>query len=156
MADEIDLESGETPAARRRRERRTERSTVAGESKTTSEKLDRELHSRIVTSFERVVEWREARDDQELATAIDEDKDKMATGLVSLTHTVAPLRQPLVTFLGFVEPLLAFGRVGRILVTRWVTRRQQRAQDLAAAQAEWDEQNAASPFTNQPGPQMAR
>jgi hypothetical protein len=109
--------------------------------------MDRELHARLVESLDQVREWREAREDTELAEAIDQDKEKMARGLVSLTHAVQPLRQPLLIFLGFVEPLLAFGRVGRILTMRWVMRRQRQAEEVAAAQAEWD---AAARSQHQP------
>src|SRR5215469_6955122 len=129
MADELNLEHGDPSRSEQRRRRRT--AGDSGESKTSDKALDRELHSRITDAFDQVVEWRQARDDEELATAISEDKDKMAKGLVSLTHVVAPLRQPLVIFLGFVEPVLAFGRVGRILGGRWFARREQNAADLA-------------------------
>jgi len=91
----------------------------------------------MVAAFDQVVEWREARDDEELATAISEDKDKMAKGLVSLTHVVQPLRGPLLIFLGFVEPVLAFGRVGRILGERFIMRRQRIAEERAAMAEEW-------------------
>jgi len=142
MADELDLERGIPSRGEERRSRRREGSS---ETKSTgdkaSEKLDRELHSRLTDALEQVVEWRMARQDAELATAISEDKEKMARGLVSLTHVVAPLRRPLLIFLGFVEPLLAFGRVGRILTERWLERRRERAEELARAQAEWDAQN---------------
>jgi hypothetical protein len=139
MADELDLERGDPSRAEERRARRR-RSTGDSETKTTaSEKvLDRELHARIVDAFGQVVEWREAREDEELATAINEDKEKMAKGLVSLTHAVEPLRQPLLIFLGFVEPVMAFGRVGRILGGRWIARRQQQAEEMAMQQAQWD------------------
>lgn len=148
MADELDLERGDpsrAEARQRRRESRGSSSSSGGESKTAASKLDHELHERLVSSLDQVQEWREARDDMELAEAIGDDKQKMARGLVSLTHAVSPLRQPLLVFLGFVEPLLAFGRVGRILVGRWVERRQQHAADVAAAQAEWDAQNSGTP-----------
>jgi len=147
MADELDLETGGRQSPREERRRRRE--GAGGESKTTSEKLDRELHGRLTGALDQVVEWRQAREDEELATAIDEDKEKMAKGLVSLTHVVVPLRQPLLIFLGFVEPLLAFGRVGRILAGRWFERRAQRAEEMAQAQAEWDAQHAAN--AGQPG-----
>jgi hypothetical protein len=153
MADELDLEKGDPSRAEQRRQRRREAtSTPTGESKATTDKLDKELHSRLVDAFDQVVEWREARDDEELATAISEDKEKMAKGLVSLTHAVVPLRQPLLIFLGFVEPVLAFGRVTRILATRWVARRQQQAEDLATAQAEWDAMHNQPNSYAQPGP----
>jgi hypothetical protein len=144
VPDELDLERGD-PSRREERRSSRRRASSTGEARSDSDKLDRELHHRLVESLEQVQEWREARDDEELATAIAQDKDKMAKGLVSLTHAVAPLRQPLLVFLGFVEPLLAFGRVGRILATRWVMRRQQRAEEMAAAQAEWDAAHNAQP-----------
>ena len=153
MPDELDLEHGDPSRREERRTRRRQRDStgsVGTESKTDTRRLDNELHSRLVDAFNQIVEWREAREDEELATAINEDKEKMAKGLVSLTHAVAPLRQPLLIFLGFVEPILAFGRVGRILATRWVARqqrRQQAAEELAVAQAEWDRQNTPSMAT---------
>jgi hypothetical protein len=147
MADDLDLERGDPSRGEERRTRRRdrERATASSESKTTTAKLDNELQARLVGSLEQVQEWRAARDDTELADAIGEDKEKMAKGLVSLTHTLQPLRQPLLIFLGFVEPCLAFGRVGRILTVRWVERRQQRAEELAAQQAAWDADHQPQP-----------
>jgi len=149
MADELDLEKGDASRAEERRARRQAR-TGSSETKTGSEKLDKELHDRLMGAFQQVQEWREARDDEELATAIDEDKDKMSKGLVSLTHVIDPLRRPLLIFLGFVEPVLAFGRVGRILGGRFIAMRQARADDLAQRQAEWDAQNVTT-NAGQPG-----
>ena len=142
MPDELDLERGDPSRSEERRQRRraTRTETVSGESKTVTDKLDRELHARLVESLGQVQEWREARDDEELATAIEQDKEKMAKGLVSLTHAVMPLRKPLVVFLSFVEPILAFGRVGRILTFRWVEKRQRRAEEMTEEQRDMDMQ----------------
>jgi hypothetical protein len=137
---ELDLEHGTTREQRRRRSG----GSVDGESKTATDKLDRELNSRLLEAFDQVVEWREARGDEELATAITEDKDKMSRGLVSLTHAVTPLRQPLLVFLGFVEPILAFGRVGRILGGRFIERRQRIMEERAAMQGMTPEEWAAA------------
>ena len=149
MTDEIDLEKGEPESSRERRSRRrsssSSSSSVSGESKTTSDKLDNELNARLIDAFNHIQEWREARDDQELAVAIAEDKEKMSRGLVSLTHVFSPVRKPLVIFLGFIEPVLAFGRVGRILAGRFFGWRQQRAEAIAQAQAEWDAEHAPQP-----------
>jgi|SRR5215469_3403139 len=144
MADELDLERGAPTREERRRnrqERTSERRSEGKASVTEEQKLDRELHARLIGAFEQIIEWRNARADSELADAIDQDKEKMAAGLVSLTHTVNPLRRPLNIFLGFVEPILAFGRVGRILTVRWFERRARRAEELAAEQAAWDAAN---------------
>lgn len=138
MADEIDLERGVPDSADEKRRRRQSGGSSEGTRRPASEgQVDKELHSRMVAAFDQVVEWREARDDEELATAISEDKDKMAKGLVSLTHVVQPLRGPLLIFLGFVEPVLAFGRVGRILGERFIMRRQRIAEERAAMAEEW-------------------
>jgi hypothetical protein len=153
MADELDLERGDPSRAEERRNRRRQASGEKAKTATemrADKELDAQLHARLVEAFNQVVEWRESRDDEELATAISEDKEKMAKGLVSVTHTVVPLRQPLLIFLGFVEPVMAFGRVTRILATRWVTRRQRQAEDIAAAQAEWDAQHSGQPVAAVP------
>jgi len=145
MADEIDLERGVPSSRTEARRRRTERKgPIEGESKTLTEKLDRELDDRITAALEQLRDWRESRDDEELADAIERGKEKMSKGLVSVTHIVAPLRGPLVVILGFLEPVLAFGEVGRILIGRWLNRRQEHADNLAAAQAEWDANNPAT------------
>lgn len=139
MADELDLERGDPDRADDRKRRRR---SGGGDAKPadTSAKLDHELHTRMIEAFDQTVEWRAARGDDELAAAIDEDKDKMARGLVSLTHVLVPLRRPLLIFLGFVEPVLAFGRVGRILGERFYARRQ----NIAQEQAEYDAAAAAA------------
>lgn len=129
MADELDLEKGRPERTEARRKRLSGSSD--GESKTATDRMDRELNERLTGALDQVVEWRQARQDAELAMAIDEDKDKMAKGLVSLTHVVMPLRRPLLIFLGFVEPVLAFGRVGRILGERFYERRQRIAEERA-------------------------
>jgi hypothetical protein len=85
--------------------------------------VEAELRSRLSRTFGRIVEALKARGDDELATVVDEDSDAMSQGLISLTSHVKPLRGPLLFGLAFIEPVLAFGRVGRILSSRWVERR---------------------------------
>ena len=92
---------------------------------TAAKRAEESLNARLVRAFDRIIEQLLQRGDAELATVIEEDKDAMAAGLVSLTRAVTWMRRPLVTALNFVEPVLAFGRVGKILVTRMVLRRQQ-------------------------------
>lgn len=142
MGDELDLETGDPsradPASERRRRRR-ERTAESGGTKkaptaTETSKLATEIRSRLDRVFDRIAEWRDARDDEELATVIREDKDMMAQGIVSLTNSFNPLRVPLLMGLNLIEPLLAFGRVVRVLVGRWMARRA--AQQQAAAEAQ--------------------
>jgi len=151
---ELDLEKGDPERAEEstRRRRRTSTTSEDKEKESTEKQLDRELHVRLIDAFDHIQEWRETRDDTELAVAIAQDKEKMSKGLVSLTHYVNPLRKPLVIFLAFVEPILAFGRIGAILGGRIIGWRQRRAEEIAEAQAEWDRQHendgqGPTPFT---------
>lgn len=134
----LDLELGDEEAAdlitakeegttRRRRQRR---SSTAKEAPKRSDKKERapgpddtSIKGRIVAVFDRIVEQLRSRGDDELADAIDEDKGPMAQGLVSATRPFPPLRIFLVILLEVVEPFLAFGRVGRILMRRYMERR---------------------------------
>src|ERR1700727_437506 len=133
MADELDLEHGgpvDSPAAERRRRRR-ERAAEGGESKPKTaasvkaeERVATGIHSRFSRFLDRVAEWRDARDDDELARVVREDNDMMSQGVVSLTNSFNPLRGPVIMFLNIIEPVLAFGRVVRILISRWFAKRQ--------------------------------
>lgn len=91
------------------------------------------LGARIQTTLDRLAESLEGRGDHELAAVIREDSKAMAGGLVSLTGRFKPLRSPLLALLSVVEPLIAFGRVGRILIGRVAARRQRVAQEHADA-----------------------
>jgi hypothetical protein len=150
--DELDLEHGIPERGEEPRRRRRSTTSESAKDKPNGDKLDKELYARLIGAFDQLAEWRAARDDAELANAFDEDKDKMARGLTSFTHAITPARKPLIIFLSFVEPVLAFGRIGRILAERFVARRQRIAEERAAAQAEWE---AAQDGTNyQPIPQV--
>lgn len=131
-SDELDLQTGDggadNPAAERRRRRR-ERAAESGEGKPklsakADERVATEIHSRFSRFLDRVAEWRDARDDDELAQVVREDNDMMSQGIVSLTNSFNPLRGPVIMFLNIIEPVLAFGRVVRILISRWFARRQ--------------------------------
>lgn len=132
LADEIDartagnLGSGKGTGNRTRKTSSTSSSsskTTAAQRRTTA--LEAELRSRLDRTWERVAEWRDSRGDDELATVIREDKEAWTQGIVSLSHIVKWLRAPLLMLLNFVEPVLAFGRVTRILFGRWTEQRQQ-------------------------------
>lgn len=138
MADEeLDLERGDASrtdallAQEKGQERSRTRRSSGGSSKTvgnsgatrrrstTESRTDDVLRTRLLRAFDRLSEWRIKKGDDELGEALAEDKEQMADGLVSLTKTIKFLRAPLLLVLAFIEPVLAFGRVGSILVGRW-------------------------------------
>lgn len=141
----LDLDKGDpmaaeaSPAERRRmaRERSTGRSgpsSDSGEKKkaptaSATSKIEAELSSRLERVFDRIVKALVMRDDEELAQVVREDSEAMSQGLISLTRSVKFLRSPLLMILNLVEPVLAFGRVGRILIGRWIERRNRKFQE---------------------------
>lgn len=149
----LDLEQGDeelanaSPAERRRAARKaaskepesprakSSRSSSSRSSASTRERVETELMSRLERICERIAQVLDSRGDEELASAIREDRDAMGQGLVSLTRNVKFLRGPLLMALNLIEPGLAFGRVGRILYIRFVDRqaRIQMEREQAAA-----------------------
>lgn len=103
---------------------RSSRSSNAKKSST-----DNDLKSRLHTVFDRIADAAEARGDSELAEVLREDRDVMATGLVSLTRPLAALRTPLLAVLAIIEPVMAFSRIGRLAFGRVLVRRAERATD---------------------------
>lgn len=146
MADELDLSVGDPSqadpdsSAERRRRRRRERSgssSSSGDKKQSSDLLG-EIQSQLNDVWDRIAEWREARDDHELANVIREDAPMMTRGTMGLASRFALIRLPLLITLSIIGPVLAFGRVGRILRERFVSRQHARAEARAAAAAEWE------------------
>lgn len=86
-------------------------------------KAEDSLRERLEEVFSRISGAYGAREDEELAAAFGEDAAVMSNSLVSLTANVKPLRRPLVLGLSFVEPILAFGRVLAIYISRFKDRR---------------------------------
>jgi hypothetical protein len=115
------------------------RGRPAGARTDTTRKAESELRGRLERTFDRIAEALEGRGDEELSSAISEDAKAMTSGLISLTRAITPLRAPLLILLALVEPLLAFGRVGRILLVRYQMRR------VAAAMMAQEAQDAQSP-----------
>ena len=145
---ELDLDEGDADAAERIA--RTKESKVSGSggsrsnrsrsgskssSKSGSQRSDTDLVSKLSAAFDRIADQLEIRGDSELATALHEDKQKLAQGIVSLTRAVKFLRAPLVILVAIIEPILAFWRVGSILARRAIERRE-RVMAERAAQAE--------------------
>lgn len=140
----LDLEDGdpELADASPRARRAAARKATAGDSDTPTRKpaskrasapaqdrTEAEISSRLNRTFDRIAQALDVREDAELADIIREDKEAMGQGIVSLTRSIKVLRSPLLMALNFVEPVLAFGRVGRVLYGRWAYRRWQRAQE---------------------------
>ena len=94
---------------------------------------DNQLVTQLNNAFDSLVAGLEARGDEELATAIREEKESMSRAFVAVTRTVPVFRRPLVFLLSFLVGIVAFWRVGGILIGRVVERRQQRAYERAAA-----------------------
>ena len=162
MSDELDLEHGDPERAEEvaeKTERKFGRASVkkgntsprrpSGTKRpTAADRVENGLFERCVAVFDRIANTLEARNDDELANAIREDKGAMSTGLVSLTRNVKPLRSPLIIILNLVEPALAFGRVGRILIMRVQIRRAQRIAEWEAQQQEFPQEYAGAPVVD--------
>ena len=148
MADELDLETGSgnpeggTGSRRQQRQkmRRERQAAEGGEKKSTSKprgsRTDNEVKNQLVDVFRRIADQVEKRGDEELATALTEDGDKMAAAIASLTRTATFLRAPLLMVLNMVETFLAFFRVGGLLFERAIERRAVRLARREAAQAD--------------------
>jgi hypothetical protein len=122
MAEVLNLQTGEpeqTDEPVKRGPGRPKGST----NKTTPDKAGRELRTQLNETFDGLADWRETREDEELAEVFRTDKKAMTDGLLLLTERVPVLKVPLSIFLAVVRPSLAFGRVGRILAGRLSERR---------------------------------
>ena len=139
---EIDLTSGKTRGTSRASTESSEktRATRANSGgKDTPEITDNALMLKLKETFSDIADWRDKKEDEELAEAIRESTDDMSKGLVALTRTVRWLRAPLGFAVNFIKPVLAFGKVGRILGERIVTARTARS----------EQNQSESPYVNQ-------
>ena len=143
---EIDLETGEKTGERKTR---VKSETTEKKPRTTvRDKVSTEIESRLKRTFTNIGKRLRERGDDELGDAFIEEADVMTGGFVSLTNSVKPLRSPLLLLLSVVEVGLAFGRVGSILVTRAVNRRERRAEEMRMAQEQYIQDH---PEETQPG-----
>jgi hypothetical protein len=101
------------------------------------------------TAFSKIADQISARGDEELAEAIRDERHPMSQGLVSLTSTVAILRWPLIVIMALVEPLIAFWRVGRLLLIRFLGWRERRIVAAQQQAAEWEAAQAGAPVDAQ-------
>lgn len=136
MPDDLDLELGNESLADRitassRGESRTRTqsksaSSTSGNKRSSSPSADDVLNEQLVETFHKLAVQLQSRNDDELALAIETDAMSMAKGIMSLTHVVKWMRRPVVLFLGFLEPILAFWHVGGIFLSRWIDRRERK------------------------------
>lgn len=155
MSDELDLEKGDPERAEeisaRQRRREARRSGGSGGSASSSKGSNRssgattDFRSQLGRVLDKLVEQRDAVGDEELATALRDNKDPMVQGFVSVTSSVPFLQTPFLIVLNLLEIVLAFGVVGRILVGRAIERRQRRMQAQPPSIYEDGQGNPASP-----------
>lgn len=145
-SDDLNLETGDPSGTdagaarrRRRRERAAEQSPPAR-----SEVPEGEVRHQFMRAFDGIAKARDAKGDTELADAIREEGDAMTEGFVTLTDTIKPARLPVIIGLNIAIVLLAFGRVGGILLYRLQERR-------ARKQAERDEAAGLVEYPNDTG-----
>lgn len=91
------------------------------------------FESRVRQALEKAGEALIKRKDAELGEALIEEAPVMAGGVNNLSKGLPPVRFALLVALDLIEPVLAFWRVGRILLGRAAERRLRRAQEAAEA-----------------------
>ncbi len=127
---EFDLEFGDPARASPDEETKTRRRSSTRSSTARAEaeesKIETEIRSRLDRMWQRLVKGRRAKEDDELADAIEEDADAMTEGFMSVTTALPGLRGPVIMGLNILEPVLAFKRVVGILVVRFFYWRQSR------------------------------
>lgn len=149
MTSELNLSHGDPDRAARIQERqeagssrsKTRRGTSKSESGGKSSggskgsTAARNIKSDLKDAFNRLGDLRLAKDDEELGTALKEEAESMAQGLVSATRALPFLQGPILFFLAILVPTLAFWRVGSILFGRAVERRARIEAERQAATA---------------------
>lgn len=119
---DLDLQRGEPdePKPRERSERSQRRDRARERDK------QGDVSRRLGTIFERLAQSVEGRGDDELAAMIREDREAMVGGLVNLTSKAPALAPAVLGVLAVLEPLIAFGRIFRLLLRRAGERREAR------------------------------
>src|SRR5438552_3054389 len=109
--DELDLEHG--PKDEEEREDRKR-----GESERSQRRKRADIRERLFAIFDRLADSLEGRGDEELAGMIREDSRAMVGGLASLVRRAPGFGPPILGALAVLEPVIAFGRIFRVLVGR--------------------------------------
>lgn len=124
---ELRLEGGQEPEEERPRKR--------GESERSQRRHRASIRERLFAIFDTLADSLEGRGDLELAGIIREDSRAMVGGLESLIRKVPAMAAPILGGLAVLEPLIAFGRIFRLLARR-VRERREEALEAAAYEAE--------------------
>jgi hypothetical protein len=98
---------------------------------------ERDLRTRMERTLDRLIEWRQGRGDDDLVKVLKEDGPAMIGGVIAALRPVRQLEKPVVLMLTIAEPLLAFGRLFKVLGSRVAARRAVRAE-------EWEQEQAAA------------
>lgn len=117
MAD-LDLKGGQEPEEDERGN-----SGRRGQSERSQRRHRADIRERLFAIFDRLADSLEGRGDAELAGIIREDSRAMVNGLASLVKRAPGFGPPIMGLLAVLEPLLAFGRILRLLGRRWRERR---------------------------------
>ena len=140
MADELDLDTGEKTSTDDSKPKRGPGGRFLGRDKPTDgEKRNKggrpkggsaarvggQLEAQMNRVLDRWAEQRESRGDDELAGAIREDGRAITNTVVAALRPFVAIARALTGLLAIVDGLLAFGRVGGILVRRYYERRAQ-------------------------------
>lgn len=94
-----------------------------GRSERSTRRHRADIRDRLTLVFERLAESLEGRGDAELAAIVREDTRAMVGGLVNVTKRAPGLATPILGGLAVLEPLIAFGRIFRLLLRRAGERR---------------------------------
>lgn len=116
--DELDLENGEPEeSSSSSRSRKQDSAERQGRRKRA------DVRERLYAIFSRLADSREGRGDVELAELIREDSRAMVEGILSATRRAPGLAPAMLGALAVLEPLIAFGRIARLLGSRFAERR---------------------------------
>jgi hypothetical protein len=113
-----------------------------GQSERSSRRHRADIKERLYAIFSRLADSLEGRGDLELASMIREDSRAMVEGLASLVKRAPGFAPPILGVLAVLEPLIAFGRILRLLGRRLRERREEEPYDEGASEPGADESEA--------------
>lgn len=111
-------------------------SSKRGQSERSQRRNRASIRERLFAIFDTLADSLEGRGDLELAGIIREDSRAMVGGLESLIKKVPAMAAPILGGLAVLEPLIAFGRIFRLLARRMRERREA-ALEYAAGEEEY-------------------